>query len=172
MQASQSNNDQTARISLQISRNVKKQSGNKTTRTAPSSHLAPCKPSTSRFHPASSSLRLGEGVFTDHATNPQEQKQQKCEINAKLLIFNIFSLNLFFRRQLPLRRWLDFPGESREGRRIGWQSLWPRSGHGPQRARRGPRKAVASHHHVLPAPQAARVARMSGGLGRAGTGWR
>jgi hypothetical protein len=48
--------------------------------------------------------RLGEGVFTDHTPNPQEQKQQKYEINRKLLNNNDFSMNSPCSRQLPLRR--------------------------------------------------------------------
>ena len=48
MQTSQSKNDQTAHISLQISRNVKKQ-GKQNNQNRAISFVAPSKPSTSRF---------------------------------------------------------------------------------------------------------------------------
>jgi len=113
---------------------MSKSRGNKTTRTAPSSHQAPHKPSNFPILPdkqpsrpsvrtAPAPCRLGEGVFTDHRQNPQEQKPQKYEIVGKCLKKNIFSLIFIPCRQLPLRRWLDFLDESSKARRIGSQSL-------------------------------------------------
>ncbi|WP_209021340.1 hypothetical protein [Paracoccus ravus] len=90
MQTSQSYNDQTARISLQISRNVKKQ-GKQNNLNRAISFVAPCKPSdfpifpeptavpSASFRPVSASRRFGEAVFRPQLQKAQDEKCTSIE---------------------------------------------------------------------------------------------
>ena len=162
---------------------MSKSRGNKTTRTAPSSHQAPHKPSNFPILPdkqpsrpsvrtAPAPCRLGEGVFTDHRQNPQEQKPQKYEIVGKWLKKNIFQFIFIPRRQLPQRRWLDFLDESSKARRIGSQSIQAGLLWNTGEVSASSQQAITSHLHTQPAPHEGPVSRMSGKLLRPGHGWR
>ncbi len=93
-----SNFDRTARISLQISINVKKQRKQNNLNRA-ISLVAPCKPSSSEFsrsvqrsrlppRPVRPFRRLGEAVFTETNWNPQAEKTEDAHLSCKSLILH------------------------------------------------------------------------------------